>query len=235
MSQQPLYEENQIPVDPSSVQQQTAFEPPKLNLQRLKTLQRFFQYATGLLALVFLVLVVFSILKLKDINNTINDQTIVMQQNKVKIDLQRNELQGLINLTNITNGVLDSITKKDPILGNNIQQSIDNKLAQTSDENQIPPRIYLHIVRQDQRSHAAAIGKQLEANGFIVPGIEGVKSIPNSDLRYFDKNDITQTDVKKIHSILLNNSKVPVPPKQVKNTGNIRPRHYEIWFGEDFK
>lgn len=227
MSEQTPYEENQMPVNSSSVQEQIAFEPPKLNLQRLKTLQRFFQYAAGLLGLVFLILLLFSILELQSINSEIklkqlkiSNQEAEINSNEEKIRTKKDEYQALKNYVDIANKEITPETQK----------RIESNIPENVEQKQIPPRIYLHIVRQDQQSHAAAIGKELEANGFIVPGIERVKSIPKSDLRYFDINDIAKADIKKINSVL----KIMIPPKELKNSGNIRPRHYEIWFGEDF-
>lgn len=243
MSEHTLYEDkNDKYKDSSAPNQPAAFEPATLNLRKLETLQRFFQYGAGLLFLVFVILIVISVLELKSVNREIEKsksklelQQESMNYNQKKIDSQKNIITAGRNDIDEFYKVVEGYKKKDSLAATDILNKIRNEVPQTSDQNLILPRIYLHISREDQRSHAAAIGKQLETNGFIVPGIERVNPVTVSDLRYFESNDITKTDLQNINAVLQNISKVSVKPKQLSGSNKVRPRHYEIWFGEDFQ
>lgn len=51
--------------------------------------------------------------------------------------------------------------------------------------------IFLHILRDDQRPLANKLAQRLQANKFIVPGVERVKvDLRKSDVRYFRENDV---------------------------------------------
>ena len=243
MAKQTTYEEgNELKTGSSSVQSETSFEPARLNLRKMETIQRFFKYGAGLIFLVFLGLIVVSFLKLQNINKKIHageqmlrDQEDSIRQNRAKIDSQNNVINASLTKIGEMFQVIDTLTRTNPSVGKELRDKIEDNVSEHGDQKLILPRIYLHISREDQRSHAAAVSKQLQANGFIVPGIEKVRPIPRSDLRYFESTSITQDDIKKITDILQNISKVSVISFHFKNhPGKIRPRHYEIWFGEDF-
>jgi len=93
-------------------------------------------------------------------------------------------------------------------------------------------RIYLQIQDEQQRSAAELVSKALASDGFIVPGIELVKTGPKStEVRFFRKADADGAE--KIAGIL-RESRVPsVIVKYVpgfENSARVRPQQYEIWF-----
>ncbi len=109
----------------------------------------------------------------------------------------------------------------------NIAQDIKTSIAN------IPPRIYMQIPDENLRDQAGEIKRKLESLGYVVPGIERVRSAPGpTQVKYFKKgeereahtiatqlNDLGVTDASEIYIQGFEDSK------------NMRSRHYEIWFG----
>ena len=92
-------------------------------------------------------------------------------------------------------------------------------------------------MREDQRRGARAIAAKLKENGYLVPGIENVekktrKQQTSSDLRYFHDDEVSQKDVDDIAGVL-RGAGVAVS-RTPRTDSDVRPRQYEIWFGEDF-
>ncbi len=128
--------------------------------------------------------------------------------------------------------------------GSEIAKSVLEKVArETSDESKTPPRIYIQIAREDQRPKATQMVNQLQAKGYLVPGIENVgsKAPPTSDVRYCksDSGELQMKDLADITGFL--KSSVPSLQSLGSNVipdslcSKVRPRQYEIWFGQDFK
>lgn len=114
-----------------------------------------------------------------------------------------------------------------------------NKSANTQankSEQQIKPRVYIHIVDESQREKAKSYGKLLENNGFIVPGIENVGNIrlTGTQIRYFrDKEDENLANkVKQLLESEIKNVRVQYVPGYEDST-TMRPKHLEIWFAAD--
>jgi hypothetical protein len=84
------------------------------------------------------------------------------------------------------------------------------------------------------RRLAAALLSRLQAKGYIVPGIENVegKAPSTSQLRYCptDKFEEDLADITKT----LESIKISVGTQRLPACGNVRPRLYELWFGEKF-
>jgi hypothetical protein len=94
-----------------------------------------------------------------------------------------------------------------------------------------PPRVYVHIREEEDRSFARSLEEGLEANGFIVPGIERVgRRAPNtSQLRYFRKFE--EPEANEIVEVLRALG-VEVKSEYIgghERSTAIRPRHYELW------
>lgn len=102
---------------------------------------------------------------------------------------------------------------------------------------EIPARVYIQIAHESQRDQARAVVRQLQAAGYVVPGIENVegKARPQfiSDIRYYagsGTNLEDLADIKRRLAVLgVNLELKPLPA-----SSRVRPRHYEIWFGDDF-
>jgi hypothetical protein len=93
----------------------------------------------------------------------------------------------------------------------------------------------VQIAREDQRKRAAQVARQLQASGYIVPGIENVrgKAPISSQLRYCVEDNLVEDDLAGITKVL-ESIKISATKYRVPNCGNVRARHYEIWFGEEF-
>jgi hypothetical protein len=122
-----------------------------------------------------------------------------------------------------------------PAEGARTREAVEDSLPKVNDVRQLPARIYMQIAREDQRKRAAAIARNLQAAGYIVPGIENVrdKAPPTSQLRYCDGDSFLPADLDGITKAFEGIS-VSVTRQRLPRCGNVRPRHYEIWLGERF-
>lgn len=103
-------------------------------------------------------------------------------------------------------------------------------------EKQIKPRIYVHIVDENQRKSVESYEKILEANDFNVPGIENVSGIKlnGTQVRYFRKTDepLAEKVVKLLMSQGFGNIRVQYI-SGYEDSNAMRPKHLELWFAAD--
>jgi hypothetical protein len=101
------------------------------------------------------------------------------------------------------------------------------------------PRVYIHIIDENDRTAATAFERQLEAtlvdgSRIVVPGIELVKaSVPRSVLRCFRAQECKDEAARLLEAV----NRLRARPIQMQDMSdvygtatNIRPRHYELWF-----
>lgn len=98
------------------------------------------------------------------------------------------------------------------------------------------PRVYLHITSKDQLAKARRVQQQLEAAGFVVPGIEVVSwRSEESVLRVFREADLRTARriqaVAKQHRTALTLQDLSARYAQSQSSLS---EHFEIWFGQDF-
>jgi septal ring factor EnvC (AmiA/AmiB activator) len=208
---------------------------PKLNLRRLESIQRWLQYGAVLVLLIFIALIAVAWFKLRGIKRNISNANVTLNQKKTEID----ELQKNINALEAQKKDLKAqVAEKDTVI-RAIDPTIDPKTGEHSQlsSSQIQARIYIQIGNEGQRKRAADVANQLQAKGYIVPGIENVQGragIPTvTQLRYYQTDSVAQSDVKDITTFLRGigiNLDLPPPIK----IGKVRPRHYELWFSPDF-
>jgi hypothetical protein len=123
---------------------------------------------------------------------------------------------------------------------------LENALKQTpasapnhdqSSLNDLPPRVYIQIQDEQQRASAKDIQARLEAEGFVVPGIDNVGrlNLRNTQVRFFHDNSAERDLSQQVAGILqragVNNSAA----MHVEGFDNsaIRPKHLELWFSAD--
>ena len=98
---------------------------------------------------------------------------------------------------------------------------------------ELQPRVYIHIASEDQRPTAVVARTALRAAGYLVPGIENVgsKSPATAQLRYFITDE--ESLGEKI-SAVLQGAGIPAPANFITGfaNANIRPHHFELWFGK---
>ena len=102
----------------------------------------------------------------------------------------------------------------------------------TSVGSEIPPRVYIHIANESQRSLATTARSAIRAAGQVVPGIENVGTGPNAtELRYFVQSEAalagTISDELKAAGI-----QAPAVYASGFDTSKIRPNHFELWLGK---
>ena len=103
---------------------------------------------------------------------------------------------------------------------------------------QLPARIYFHIDTESQRARARSVATRLTealGSGFVVPGIERKRGPTRSELRFFKSGEAAEAG--RIAAKLAELG-VGVELKDLsaryEASSEIRPRHFELWLGDDF-
>jgi cell division protein FtsB len=215
----------------------------QLDLGKLELIRRWSQYLAAVVLVIFVGLIVISGVKLHQINTKIDNLEAEATRKKSELESlekRKKELEGSIaNLSDLNEGLSNAsrtATEQDPGQYLRVRESIEGSILKDANPRQIPARIYLQIGGEEQRKRAAEVVRQLQAKGYIVPGIENVGTkarLPHtSQLRYYQTDSVSLGDIKDITESLgrlgVKLSTVPL------SSTNVRPRHYEIWFGQDF-
>ena len=217
-------------------------EPNRLDLGKLELVQRWSQYAAVLVLVVFVVLFIAGSIMLNNLyarissgQETLDKQTEQIKANDLKIKSQEEKIT--IRDTTIQ-ALLDPNAKPlDAKQADQVKQIVESNIDQSGGEKKIAARIYIQIGDEDQRTRATEVVRLLQKRGYIVPGIENVGSkarIPaRSQLRYYQTDSVAEADIKDIVSTLRGiGIEIQTPPPI--SSSNVRPRHYELWFGKDF-
>jgi hypothetical protein len=105
-------------------------------------------------------------------------------------------------------------------------------VPQASVSAEITPRVYIHIADTGQREIAEKAQQAVRDAGQLAPGIENVGSRAPSrtQLRYFlaDEGELAAEIEEELAA-----AGVDAPPVLIKGfeNANIRPHHFELWFG----
>jgi len=215
-----------------------------LNLRRLEDIQRLLQYGAVLVFVVFLGLITFSYFQwrkierqiaaqretLKQQTDTLKQQQQEIKQNQEKIDAQKAVLDGFSEV------IRESVPMRSNTQAAGEQRTIELSIPKDVNARQVPARVYFHIAREDQRRRAGGVARQLQDGGYLVPGIEyvGQRAPGPSELRFCATDDTAKQDVDGITNLMAKLS-IKLKPQVIRSgCGNVRPRHYEIWFGDDF-
>jgi hypothetical protein len=95
------------------------------------------------------------------------------------------------------------------------------------------PRVYIQIQNDGQRRGADRAIQALKDAQFFVPPIQTLQTGPDeTEVRYFRKDE--REEAERVARILTNASIANAGAKLVagyENSKRIRPRHYEVWFG----
>lgn len=223
---------------------------PKLNLRRLEKIQRLLQYGATVVLVVFLGLIALSAYGLKQLNNQIDlknrelaDKRVEHEKMDQALRQKQKELEQKEAQYDFVNGLLGEqsrdLEKLNPRQASDrkeaVEQAVEKTAQDTRDNLKIPPRIYFHIAREDQRERARQLARQLQAKGYVVPGIENVQgkaNIPHvSQLRYYQNSE--KKDLDDIGDYLRAKG-IPFQLPPALKSGGVRPRHYELWLGEAF-
>lgn len=220
----------------------SGWTPVTLNLRRLERIRVLLQYASGFVLLVFVGLIVLSVFQLRGIKREIaaqqaliDKQRLEMKENEATLADQKKLMEAQSAVISVLQQPTLAATEANPSEGARTREAVEDSLPKLNDVTQLPARIYMQIARADQRKRAAVIARNLQAAGYIVPGIENVrdKAPANSQLRYCDGANFLPADLDGITKALERIS-VSVTRQRLARCGNVRPRHYEIWLGESF-
>ena len=99
-------------------------------------------------------------------------------------------------------------------------------------------RVYFHVNEESQRDSANQLAKKLTAQlgeGFLVPGIEARRGPRKTELRFFKQaaKDEAEEILAALKSLKINVVLQNLSSRYESST-KIRPRHYELWLGDDF-
>jgi hypothetical protein len=217
-------------------------EPNRLDLGKLELVQRWSRYAAVIVLVVFVVLFAVGSIGLNKQIEQIkaNDLKIKSQEEEIKSKEEKIKSQD----KEITIGktafksVVDPNTKLlDAKQAAQVEQYVESNIDQGDGEKKIAPRVYIQIGDEDQRARATEVVRLLQKRGYIVPGIENVGSkarIPTrSELRRYQSDSVAEADTKDIVTILRGIG-IDIQTPDPITSSNVRPRHYELWFGKDF-
>lgn len=125
--------------------------------------------------------------------------------------------------------------------GEGPQQAVEATAAQAAAQaggnwSQIPARIYIQIGAESQRARADELARLLQASGFIVPEIENVGGMDKVPRRSQLRRYAGRWSPDDVHNILelFGGRGVNLELPDPRSETSVRPRHYEIWFGQDF-
>jgi Tfp pilus assembly protein PilE len=211
--------------------------------KKLRSIQRVSQVIAALSIVAFFALIAYSAYKLYSINRQTAEaaeklNAVKAEEAKLAAEVKskQNTIAALDDKIKALNNIYGRIANADPEL---VRQATKEAIDASPNAAQALPRIYIHIKDQTQRPRARQIANKLQASGFIVPGIEivGERAPRSTQLRYFREGDDESADVKTILGLLRSeNVKVDSDFNQRYAVANkIRPRHYELWFGDDFR
>jgi hypothetical protein len=220
----------------------------KLNLGRLERIQRLLQYGAALVLLVFLVLIGLALFELRGLYGQIDERKAELKRVNDEVTQKEQSLKALQSANGVLSKVADAYTEEHPEKADEVKDAVrdavETSIAQSAVQGgqpseataKVPPRVYIQIMRAGQRRRAAEVARQLQAKGFLVPGIENMErkgrdSQPNSDVRFYDGDEMADADTKEIRSVL---DGFGLRLSDKKLHGSVRPRQYELWLGDDF-
>lgn len=199
-----------------------------LDLNQIEKTSKKSVMVSGLGLIVIIAALIYSFIKLGDLQKETENLSEVKENLKTEIDsLQKlkDTLSARLMVSNSANLVERQVDKV------SIEQNLTDITAVAA------PRVYIHISNRSQNSIAKRVATILQKNGFVVPGIENVgnKSPQVTQVRYFNNSEQEKKDVKYILG-LFKKQDIRVDEQLVSLTGQskVRPRHYEIWFGIDY-
>jgi hypothetical protein len=234
--------------------------PPKLNLRRLESIQRLLQYGSVLVLFIFIILIVIFLFGLLGIKREFENANANLTKINTELTNKNAEItnrQSLINRQEeiiIKNG--EKINEQEVVIGKYVEKSspkVNKEILENTTKSivkevleknpdtvkSLPDRIFIQISEPSQRIPAQKLQKQLQSQGYIVPGIDYVEgqTKSNSYLTYCKgKGDpIKAQDITNLISNLTG-IKIPSPnSNSAKGCDKGSFGVYELWLKADFK
>jgi hypothetical protein len=148
-------------------------------------------------------------------------------------------------LSNYAGAYADEHPDRADMVGKAVRDAVEGSITQSAEQGgqrpesaaQIPARVYIQIMNGGQRARANEVARKLQAEGFLVPGVENMERKGHrqaaSDVRFYGDAPAAQQDVEHIRAVL-GGLGVKLKTIALAASGGVRPRHYELWLGEDF-
>ena len=211
---------------------------PRLDVGRLETIQRWAQYGAAAALFVTIAFFVLASYKLSGLLGEITTQGDTIEKNKKIIADQQATMadyNAVIANQNAT------IANQNKTISAFAVAYDDKTTSAPSGPAQIPARVYMHIARDDQSDTAKEVANQLRLKGYVVPRITqgAAPSLELSDVRYYEAANPEATrqaekEADDIIAIVSAITGVRLKKERVRYSSNVRPRHYEVWFGKNF-
>lgn len=219
--------------------------PPKLNLRKLESLQRVLRYAAALVLAVFVGLIAYSGYKLRQINREIADKQARLaglDETLKRKEREIAELDKKVETQDATIGTLiDPKRQLTDEQAEQVERTVEEYVAEIKNPNQIPPRVYIQYSHAEQEKRVGEVARQLQSRGFLTPGISRYKGTAPwiTRLSYYmtdegAQDDVVRDDLRNLLSYFKSIGLKAGSLNRVRETKGVRPRHYDVVFGEDF-
>jgi hypothetical protein len=218
-------------------------QPPKLNLRKLEGLQRVLRYAAVVVLAVFVGLIAYSGYKLRQINREIDDKQARLAGLDEALKKRESELAESNRTIETQDTTIETlIDPKRPLSAEQaeeVEKTVEQKVGEITNTRQIPPRVYIQFAHEEQRKSVGEVARQLQAIGFLTPGISRASgAAPRlTQLRYYKTNEVSEVakaDIRNLLRVLRGIGISAGNLVSLKESSGVRPRHYEIYFGDDF-
>lgn len=156
----------------------------------------------------------------------------IKQLDSMKVNLEK-EISAMQTEAKYYEEVLKIVHKENPDI---VEKATDNPNVEQI-QNEIKPRIYIHLQDTSQTNLAKKIANTLQQLGFLVPKAEILvdNGPTHTQVRYFRKKE--QQEAEDIVNILkkqyeLNNT-ITNYLSGYESSDRVRPRQYEVWLGKN--
>lgn len=135
------------------------------------------------------------------------------------------------------NSIIQLVAKIDAQKAKDLRAAVaDTNVRQQNLNQQVSPRVYIHITDEDQRATAQQFQNLLIDNNFLVPAIENVSGIKlsSTQIRYFRPTD--DALASQVTQLLKNNGIGNVRTQYIsgyEDSATVRPKQLELWFATD--
>jgi len=206
---------------------------------KLIRLQKTSRVISGISLALFLILIAYGSWRLREIYreiDTAQHQLAAAQEERTRVKEEIGKLNAELETKKkqiaATNTVLGNLRNMAPA---NLQEAITHTVSADPAAAKALPRVYLHIGQESQRNDAKQIAAALQAEGYVVPGIENVgkNMTKNMELRYC-KDKGNETDVERIDNLLatIKATKPIVRVLDLPSCSDVTSsRSYELWLG----
>ena len=220
--------------------QQPSAPPPKLNLRKLESLQRVLRYAAAVVLAVFVGLIAYSGYKLRQINRQIEEKQARLAGLDEELKKKEAEVADLDKRNEALDTTVEALIDPERPLSDEqaaqVQKTVEENVGDIPSARQIPPRVYIQFARAEQKRGVSGVARRLQAEGFLTPGVSQSRGrmARVTQLSYYQDDEATRADLRKLLEVLRGAGVRLGNPVLVRDASGVRPRHYDLAFGDDF-